>query len=134
MVFYVGGGANNQVISDFTYNTNTDASGTIVRSFTGINSVGTHRTRLTVAGPDGQNNGSESFAVAGAGTPITLTNTHDGSDPQEGPSFGIGNLWDTDRHDVTSVLPAGQTELTLRHTGGTDCIGISAAVLEVAQG
>jgi uncharacterized repeat protein (TIGR01451 family) len=131
IVFYVGGGANSQVISDFTYNTNTDASRTIVRSFDGINSVGADAW-LTIAGPDGQNNATETFTISGA-TNLTLTNRHDGSDPQEGPSFAIGSLWDTDHYGVSSVLPAGQSTLSYRYGGGTDCIGVSAAVLEVAQ-
>jgi uncharacterized repeat protein (TIGR01451 family) len=133
VVFYVGGGANNQVISDFTYNTNTDASGAIFRSFNGVNSLGLG-ARLTLAGPDGQSNAGESFTISGAGTPVVLTNTFDGSDPQEGPSFAIGSLWDTDVEDVTAVLPSGQTTLTLSHAITSDCIGIGAAVLEVDQG
>lgn len=130
VVFYVGGGANSQVISDFTYSTNT-ATG-ILRTFSGVNSLG-FGGRVTLAGPDGQNNGSETFNITGSGT-ITLTNTWDGSAPQEGPSFSIGNLWDNDTHDVSSVLPPGQSSLQVRHVGGTDCVGVSAAVLEVPQG
>ncbi len=129
VVFYVGGGANNQVISDFSYNTNT--AGSIVRTFTGINSLGSPAT-LTMAGPDGQNNGSERFTVTGSGS-FTLFDTWDGSDPHEGPSFAIGNLWDTDHYDVTSVLPAGQDTLTVSHAGGSDCVGVGAAVLQIDQ-
>jgi hypothetical protein len=50
-----------------------------------------------------------------------------------GPSFPIGNLWDTDVYNVATILPAGQTTLTLRHTLLADCIGVGAAVLRVAQ-
>jgi uncharacterized repeat protein (TIGR01451 family) len=131
-VFFVGGGANDQVISDFTFDTNTDTDGRIDRSFSGINSVGGPAS-LIMAGPDGQNNGGETFTITGAGSPIVLNDTWDGSDPQDGPSFPIGNLWDTDVYDVSSVLPAGQTTLTFDHTLTGDCIGVSAAVLRVSQ-
>lgn len=131
VVFFTGGGSNNQVLSDFSYDTNTDADGTINRSFSGINSVGGSAS-LTLAGPDGQNNGSETFVITGSGS-VTLNNTWDGSDPQIGSSFSIGNLWDTDSYDVSSVVPTGQSTLTFNHTGGSDCIGIGAAVLQVSQ-
>gem|GEM_PF-6980420 len=130
VVFYVGGGATSQVLSDFTYGTNT--AGPIIRSFDGINSQGRGAT-LTLAGPDGQGNAGEVFTITGAGSPITLFGTWDGSDPQQGPSFSIGNLWDTDAYDVSSVLPAGQTELTFSHYQSSDCIGVGATVLEVEQ-
>jgi len=132
VVFYTGGGANNQVLSDFSYDTNTDTDSVIHRSFSGISSVG-GASSLILAGPDGQNNFGETFTITGSGTPITLADTWDGSDPQIGPSFTIGNLWDTDQYDVSSVLPPGQTMLSFDHTVLTDCIGIGAAVLQVAQ-
>lgn len=131
VVFYNGGGAHDQVLSDFSYDTDTDADNAINRDFAGIHSTGGPAS-LILAGPDGQNNGGETFTLTGAGT-ITLTNTWDGSDPQIGPSFPIGNLWDTDTYSVTSILPAGQTTLALRHTITGDCIGVGAAVLRVAQ-
>ncbi len=130
VLFYVGGGATSQVLSDFTYGTNT--AGPIVRSFDGISSRGLG-AQLTLAGPDGQGNGGEVFTISGGGAPLSLANTWNGSDPQSGPSFGIGNLWDTDTYDVSAVLPEGQTSLTLSHQQTQDCIGIGAAVLEVEQ-
>lgn len=135
LVFYNGGGAHNQVLSDFTYNTNTDpdTDDEITRTFTGINSVGLPAS-LTLAGPDGQDS-PEEFTITGADAadPIFLDDTFDGSDHQDGPSFPIGNLWDTDTFDVTSVLPAGQQTLTIEHQHINDCIGVGAAVLQVAQ-
>ena len=130
VVFYVGGGSSSQVLSDFTYNTNT--AGPIVRSFADVVSHG-FKAKLTMAGPDGQGDGGETFTITGAGSPIVLANTWNGSDPQQGPSFTIGNLWDTDTYDVTSVLPAGQKSLTFRHQISGDCDGIGASILEVAQ-
>lgn len=130
VVFYAGGGSNNQVLSDFTYDTDTDGDG-IHRAFSGINSVG-GASSLILAGPDGQNNGGETFNITGNGT-ITLNDTWDGSDPQTAPSFAIGNLWDTDQYDVSTVLPTGQSTLAFDHSQTGDCIGVGAAVLQVAQ-
>jgi hypothetical protein len=132
VVLYNGGGANNQVMSDFAYDTDTDADGMIVRTFDGINSLGGAAT-LTLAGPDGQNIYSEDFTFTGASS-FMLQNTWDRSDPQDGPSFDMGNLWDTDVYDVSSVLPVGQPTLRVEHENINDCIGVGAAVLQVAQG
>jgi hypothetical protein len=132
LVFYNGGGASNQVLSDFTYNTDTDA-GTgkaINRLFAGIHATGLKST-LTLAGPDGQS-APETFTVTGSGS-TDLVDTFDGSDPQDGPSFDIGNLWDTDTFDVTNLLPVGQDTLRVEHEHTNDCIGVGAAVLQVAQ-
>ncbi len=53
--------------------------------------------------------------------------------PQEGPDFPIGNLWDTDVHDVSSIVPAGQTTLDIELGSGSDCTGVSAVALQVEQ-
>lgn len=131
VVIYSGGGANDQVLTDFSYDTNTDADADITRNFNGINSVGGFAS-LILAGPDGQDNAGETFQFTGNGS-FTLENTWDGSDPQHGPSFPIGNLWDTDSYDVSSVLPAGQSTFEFDYVGGNDCIGVGAAVLSVSQ-
>lgn len=134
VVFYNGGGADNQVLSDFTYNTNTDpnTAESITRSFSAINSVGGPAS-LTLAGPDGQNNGGKVFTFTGAGEQ-TIQNPFVGSAPQEGPSFPIGNLWDNENFDVTPILPAGQQTFTFNNVHTEDCIGVGATVLQVAQG
>lgn len=134
VVFYVGGGADNQVLSDFGYDTNTDADGRIDRTFSGIHSVGGPAT-LVLAGSDGQANAGEPWVITGSST-MTLNGIFDGSDPQLGGPFsgGYGSLWDTDRVDVSSILPAGQSTLTVSVVPPlSDCVGVSAAVLEVAQ-
>ncbi len=128
VVFYVGGGSSSQVLSDFTYNTNTAEP--IVRNFDDIRSQGFDST-LIMAGPDGQSAG-EVINVTGSGS-ISLVNTWDGSDPQSGPSFAIGNLWDTDYYDVSSIMPAGQSTLSINSTLSSDCIGVGATVLIVDQ-
>jgi hypothetical protein len=130
IAFYTGGGANNQVLSDFTYNTN--RAGAIDRAFAGIHSVG-GAASILLAGPDGQNIFGETFTFTGSAI-ITLNNTWDGSDPQLSPSFAMGNLWDTDSYDMSTILPAGQTSLAFHNAITEDCIGVGAAVLQVAQG
>jgi hypothetical protein len=133
VVFYNEGGANNQVLSDFSYNTNTDpeTSNSITRSFSGIKSVGGPAS-LTLAGPDGQNNGEKNFTFAGA-SEETIVNPFEGRAPQDGPSFPIGNLWDNEQFNVTSLLPLGQSSFVFHNVETDDCIGVSAAVLQVAQ-
>lgn len=133
VVFYDGGGANNQVLSDFSYNTNTDPTTdeSITRSFSGINSVGGPAS-LTLAGPDGQNNAGKIFTFTGA-SEETLIDPFEGRAPQEGPSFPIGNLWDNEEFDVTPLLPTGQQIFTFNTVHTEDCIGVGAAVLQVAQ-
>jgi uncharacterized repeat protein (TIGR01451 family) len=133
VVFYVGGGAQNQVMSDFSYDTNTDEDAAITRSFDGINSVGGAAT-LILAGPDGQGNSGEVFTFTGSDS-ITLEDTFDGSDPHDGPAFeeDYNSLWDTDHYDVSSILPAGQTTLKFDHHSSGDCIGVGATVLQVSQ-
>jgi uncharacterized repeat protein (TIGR01451 family) len=133
VVFYNGGGADNQVLSDFSYNTNTDPTtdDSITRSFSGINSVGGPAS-LMLAGPDGQSNYGKIFTFTGAGEQV-VEDPFVGSAPQEGPSFPIGNLWDNEVFDVSSILPAGQQTLTFNNQFTEDCIGVGAAVLQVAQ-
>ncbi len=129
VVFYGGPGFDDQVLSDFTYSA--ESGGDNVRNLTGINSIGGAAT-LYIAGPDGQNNGGERVLITGAGT-LNFDNSWDGSDPQEGPDFTIGNLWDTDIHNVTAIVPAGQTTLDINLGLGPDCTGISAVALQVEQ-
>lgn len=131
VVFYNGGGAHNQVLSDFTYDTNTD-DGTIHREFSGANPLGKAAT-LTVAGPDGQNNAGEGTVVSTSAGSLPFDDLFNGSDPQDAPSLTIGNLWDTDTIDVASILPAGVTDLNVDVDLSDDCVGIGAAVLQVEQ-
>jgi uncharacterized repeat protein (TIGR01451 family) len=134
VVFYNGGGADNQVLSDFSYNTNTDTTTgeSITRTFSNINSVG-GASSLTLAGPDGQNNGGKIFEFFGADEQ-TVIDPFVGSAPQDGPSFPIGNLWDTESFDVGALLPTGQQTFTFNTSHTEDCVGVGAAVLQVAQG
>jgi hypothetical protein len=127
------GDADNQVLSDFSYNTNTDLSTgeSITRSFSGINSVGGPAS-LTLGGPDGQHNYGKVFTFTGAGEQV-VDNPFVGSSPQDGPSFPIGKLWDDESFDVTPIVPAGQQTFTFNNVHTEDCIDVGAAVLQVAQ-
>jgi len=131
IVLYNDGGSHNQVLSDFSYDTNTDADQGIHRSFSGIHSVGGPAS-LTLVGSDGQTNGGEDFTFTGA-TSVSYPDTFDGSDPLDGPGLTIGNLWDTDIFDVGSLLPAGQETFAVDHEYSADCVGVGAAVLQVSQ-
>ncbi len=134
LVFYNGGGADNQVLSDFTYNTNTDPAteDSIMRSFSGISSVGGPAT-LTLAGPDGQANAAKTFTFTGSES-IIDENAFMGRAPQDGPTFtGYGSLWDDEEFDVTPIMPAGQSMFSVTNDLTGDCIGVGAAVLQVAQ-
>jgi uncharacterized repeat protein (TIGR01451 family) len=130
-VFYGGPGIADQVVSDFTYSTNTAGGNT--RTLTGFTSGGGTAT-LHLAGPDGQNNGGEvvSVSASAAGT-LDFPDSWDGSAPQQAPDFFIGNLWDNDIHNVSAILPLGETNLTIFVGGGSDCIGLSAVALQVAK-
>ncbi len=131
-VFYSGPGLDDQVLSDFTYSAEDNATVLDnVRNLTGINSTGGAAT-LYLAGPDGQGNFGEQVRVTGSGE-LNFDNSWDGSDPQEGPDFAIGNLWDTDVHDVSSILPVGQTTLDINLGLGLDCTGLSGVALQVEQ-
>jgi len=131
IVFYGGIGFDDQVLSDFSYSAESTTLSENVRNLEAINSTGGAAT-LYLTGPDGQGNFGEEVRVTGSGE-LNFDNTWDGSDPQEGPDFAIGNLWDTDVHDVTSILPAGQTTLDINLGLGSDCTGLSAVALQVAQ-
>lgn len=128
-VFYRGPGVTSEVYADFSY-TAVGSSGIITRAFTEINSGGT--SILHLAGPDGQNNFEEDIAVeaSGAGM-LRFDDTWDGSAPQDGPDFEIGNLWDNDIHDVSEILPDGQTSLDITIRARGDCVGLSGAALAV---
>jgi hypothetical protein len=83
----------------------------------------------TFIGADGQSaaepgsrfNGS---AISGIGW--------DGSDPQAGAPFSLGNLWDTMTADVTTLVSPGATSATATVQGGPDCLVWVAQVLSVS--
>ncbi|HVE63010.1 MAG TPA: hypothetical protein VNB94_04330 [Mycobacteriales bacterium] len=129
IVFYSlpSAGAGKQVLSDFTYDAWNGGS-PITRSFAGLTPSGTGAS-LLLAGPDGQNNAAEVTTITAAGS-LTFNNLFNGSDPIDAPNLSIGNLWDTDQVDVTSILPSGTTTLQVK-TEFADCVGIGAAILVV---
>ncbi|MGA3163849.1 MAG: immunoglobulin domain-containing protein [Verrucomicrobiota bacterium] len=54
-----------------------------------------------------------------------------GSDPQDGPTFSLGNLWDTMTVDVTSLISPGDTSATATVQGGPDCMVWIAQVFSI---
>lgn len=125
-VFYTGGPADGQVISNFSYSTNTDPSSMQNRrQFNSFVATGAG-AKVILAGPDGQNNANEVVVFTDTGS-MSFDNTFDGSDPIASPNLSIGNLWDTDLYDVGSIIQAGDSQLVVTADGG-DCIGVSGAV------
>jgi hypothetical protein len=59
--------------------------------------------------------------------------TWDGIALQDGPDFMIGNLWDNYIHNVTSILPFGQTSLDIVLQSAFNCIGLLVVALDLAQ-
>jgi hypothetical protein len=73
------------------------------------------------------------------GNPATSTfNGHilptvvwDGDDPQDGPSFLYGNLWDTMTTNVTSLISPGDTNATVTVQKPNDCVVWVAQVFSI---
>jgi hypothetical protein len=60
--------------------------------------------------------------------------TWDGNDPQDGPRFSYGNLWDTTTVDVTDLLPPGSTSATATVGPGIgDCVVWVAQILSITD-
>ncbi len=56
-----------------------------------------------------------------------------GSDPQDGPTFIHGNLWDTMTTNVTSLISPGDTSATATVQGGPDCMVWVAQVFSISS-
>ena len=56
----------------------------------------------------------------------------DGSDPQAGPSYSNGNLWDTNTYDVTSLLSPGDSSATANVRSYGDCLVWIATVFSIS--
>lgn len=131
VVVYEAPGIDNQVLTDFSYDA-VAGGPAIVRTFSGVVSTGGAAT-LIATGPDGQTNAGELLVASSSSGSVSFPNVWDGSDPNPGPDFSIGNLWDTDKFDISAVVPAGTTEVTATLDPNGDCIGVSAMVLIVEQ-
>ena len=76
--------------------------------------------RTTFIGADGQSNfGEPASTFNGVAVPAA---DWDGTDPQTGGRFPIGNLWDTDTASVGKLVAPGDIGATIRVTGGPDCL------------
>jgi hypothetical protein len=76
------------------------------------------KAQTTFIGADGQANGSE--VTAFNASPLSIT--WDGADPQAGPRYQYGNLWDTLTVDVTSRVTPGSTSGTASLQSTGDCL------------
>ena len=104
-------------------------SAVINQSLTGFGTVGSPvsaTTTFIVA--DGQ-----SAADGGAtfnGTALTGSEFQ-GSDPLAVPNYSMGNLWDTETFNVSSLISAGATSASATIQGGPDCLVWVGQVLAV---
>src|SRR5258706_13161339 len=73
----------------------------------------------TFIGADGQDISEPGSTFNGI--PLSAVGWH-GTDPQAGPSFTHGNLWDTMTVDVTSLIPTDSTSAAATLQGGPDCL------------
>lgn len=103
--------------------------GSSTQTIDGFDAAGVSQARTTFIGADGQS----------AGEQDSLFNEHalpevrwDGNDPQSGPNFSQGNLWDTMTVDVTDFVPPESTSATVTVGGGSDCLVWVAQVLSIS--
>jgi hypothetical protein len=76
--------------------------------------------KSTFIGADGQSDFSEPASTVN-GVAVAAADW-DGTDPQAGPRYSIGNLWDTDIASVGRLVSPGNTGATIKVTGGPDCL------------
>jgi uncharacterized repeat protein (TIGR01451 family) len=120
VVFFTAPGVDNQVFSDFRFSA--QATSLMQRSFSGVAGTGGAAT-LVLAGPGGQTIFDETVTVTDNGS-ISFNNTFNG---------GAGDSWDNDTFDVSSIVPAGSSTVTVDVDPDDDCIGVSVALLVVEQ-
>ncbi|HUG85565.1 MAG TPA: cell wall-binding repeat-containing protein, partial [Euzebya sp.] len=172
IVLYETPGTDGRVLLDLEFGAldgNPDV--TLARSFADLNAPG-GPSRLLVVGPDGQTDAGERLRIAARAEAIDINgdpffffveqfedDTFNGSDPLADPAFNrydkfdnllgpLGNLWDTDFFDVTTLLPQSRDQMSVELTPQNstvvipsdshlvvdippDCIGISAVGLEL---
>jgi hypothetical protein len=75
--------------------------------------------RTTFIGADGQTFSEPASTFNGVAVAAA---DWDGTDPQAGPRFPSGNLWDTDSASVGKLVSPGNTGATITVTGGPDCL------------
>ena len=130
-VFYDGPDLDNQIVSDFTYSAINDIITSAERTFENVMGTG-GQAMMHVAGPDGQN-GSAPFRVTGGAGTLDFPTLFDGDAPvSEGATTGP-TLWDHEILDVSSVIAEGTQTVQATVNVGSDCVGLSAVVLQVDQ-
>jgi hypothetical protein len=89
------------------------------------------RTAITTfIGADGQDATETGSTFNGAPLPSV---GWDGNDPQAGPPFSRGNLWDTMTVNVTAQVAPGDTSATATVQGDNDCLVWVAQVLSISE-
>lgn len=83
----------------------------------------------TFIGGDGQSAYEQDSTFNGVAVPSA---NWDGRDPQAGPDYSNGNLWDTRTVDVSSLVAPGSTAATATVDGANDCHVWIAQVLSVS--
>ena len=97
----------------------------------GFTASSTFSATTTFIGADGQAADEPGSTFNGNFLP---TVGWDGNDPQDGPAFSQGNLWDTMTTNVTSLISPGDTNATATVQGGPDCLVWVAQVFSITCG
>jgi hypothetical protein len=89
--------------------------------------------KLTIIGADGQDAPDNDTVFNGN---VIGLDAWDGSDPQDGPNFSYGNLWDTDTYNVTPYVHPGDTEAIVEFPARSDpygdCLVLVAVVFSIS--
>lgn len=104
-------------------------AGSSTQTIDGFDTASVSHARTTFIGADGQDAPEQDSLFNGQPLPEVRW---DGNDPQSGPNFSQGNLWDTMTVDVTDLVPHGRNSATVTVGGGSDCLVWVAQVLSVS--
>jgi hypothetical protein len=108
--------------------TETQAGGAVSATLSGFSVTSAAPAKTTYIVADGQEPDNtaafDGTTLPGVGFP--------GGDPQAGPAYSMGDLWDTQTADVSSLVKPGDTsESATVAAGGDDCIVWVGQVLQV---
>jgi hypothetical protein len=105
-------------------------SNTYTLTMSGLPALATiHKAKTTFVMGDGQTNYTPATDTVWFNN-FLLPFQFNGADPQSGPNYSNGNLWDTISQDVTSYVPANSTSATAKVTT-SECLVWVAQVLSI---
>jgi pimeloyl-ACP methyl ester carboxylesterase len=107
-----------------------DDGGTLTQTLQGFTAPGNVSAETTFIGADGQDAPEDDATFNGVAVPAADWN---GNDPQAGPRYSSGNLWDTTTVDVSGLIKPGSTSATVTTNGSGDCHVWIAQVLSVSE-